>query len=81
MQSFYHSNQEGIAMKTIGKYFCWGIFVAIIGMIFATLFATFFNGMDKAGALAVGVGLYLCMVVITCTGIIVSKLEAHFSSK
>ena len=68
-------------MKTIGKYFCWGIFVTIIGMIFAILFANFFDGMDIAGALAVGVGLYLCMVVITCTGIIVSKLEAHAPTK
>ena len=36
----------------------------------------FFNGMDYGSACVLGMGMYLCVVVVTCTGIIVSKITS-----
>lgn len=62
-------------MKDIGRYFVIGCVVAIIGMFFADICGSFFNGMDYGSACVLGIGMYLCVVVVTCTGIIVSKIN------
>lgn len=64
-------------MKTIWKYFAVGCVVAFAGVLFSDICGDFFNGMDYGSACAVGMGLYLCVVVITCTGIIVSKISSR----
>lgn len=61
-------------MKIIGAYFAIGCVVAIIGMFFSDICGSFFNGMDYGSACVLGMGMYLCVVVITCTGVIVSKI-------
>ena len=61
-------------MKKIGTYFGIGCVVAIIGMFFSELCGSFFNGMEYGSACVLGMGMYLCVVVVTCTGIILSKL-------
>ena len=66
---------EDKAWRTILGYFVIGLAVAFGGMLFSDLCGNFFNGMDYGAACTVGIGLYLCVVVITCTGIIVSHLE------
>lgn len=62
-------------MKRILKYFAAGIIVAIGGMFFSDLAGIFFNGMAYEGAVALGIGMYLCVVIVTCTGVIVSRLD------
>lgn len=61
-------------MKEIGRYFLMGCVAAIVGMFFSDICGDFFNGMDYGSACVLGMGMFLCVVVITCTGIIVSKI-------
>ena len=63
-------------MNKVGTYFAVGCIVAIIGMFFSDICGSFFNGMDYGSACVLGMGMYLCVVVITCTGIIVSKINS-----
>ena len=62
-------------MKKVLKYFVIGLVVSFVGVLFSDITGTVFNGMDYGSACAVGMGMYLCIVVIVCTGIIVSKIE------
>ena len=66
---------ENKAWRTILGYFVIGLAVAFGGVLFSDVCGNFFNGMEYGAACTVGIGLYLCVVVITCTGIIVSHLE------
>lgn len=61
-------------MKKVWAYFAIGCVVAIVGMYFSDICGSLFNGMDYGSACVLGMGMYLCVVVITCTGIIVSKI-------
>ena len=61
--------------KRILKYFLAGLAVAAGGMLFSDIAGDFFNGMDYGSAGNLGIGMYLCVVVVTCTGIIVSHLD------
>lgn len=54
-------------MKTIGYYFVIGLVVALLGGL---VISQFFGS-----AYLLGIGLYLCVVIVTCTGVIVSKLD------
>lgn len=63
-------------MKTIWTYFVAGCVLAVIGMFFADICGHFFNGMEYGSACTLGIGMYLCVVVVTCTGIIVSKITS-----
>ena len=63
-------------MKEIGRYFVLGCIVAIVGMFFSDMSGNFFNGMDYGSACVLGMGMYLCVVVVTCTGIIISKIAS-----
>ncbi len=62
-------------MKKILNYFGSGLLVAIGGLVFSGLFASIFNGLETGSGCAVGMGVYLCVVVVVCTGIIVNKIE------
>ena len=62
--------------KKVWTYFAIGCVVAIIGMFFSDICGDFFNGMDYGSACVLGIGMYLCVVVVTCTGIIVSKISS-----
>ena len=68
-------NMENKAWRTILGYFVIGLAVAFGGMLFSDVCGNFFNGMEYGAACTLGMGIYLCVVVITCTGIIVSYLE------
>lgn len=63
-------------MKKILTYFAIGCFLAIVGALFSDICGSIFNGMDYGTACAIGIGMFLCVVVVTCTGIIVSKIES-----
>jgi len=62
-------------MKKIGAYFVIGLVVAFVGVLFSDIFADIFNGLPYGTGAILGMGAYLCVVVITCTGIIISKIE------
>ena len=64
-------------MKKVLKYFVIGLVVSFVGVLFSDITGTVFNGMDYGSACAVGMGMYLCIVVVVCTGIIVSKIESQ----
>ncbi len=69
-------------MKKIWQFVLAGIAVAIGGMFVSDLLGNLFNGMDYGSASVLGICMYLCVVVVTCTGIIVSKLDktSHFGN-
>ena len=62
-------------MKKIGAYFVIGLVVAFVGVLFSDIFADIFNGLPYGTGAVLGMCAYLCVVVITCTGIIISKIE------
>ena len=68
-------DREHDYMKKIGKYFAIGCVVAFIGLHFSDICGDIIS-MEYGSACVVGMGMYLCVVVITCTGIIVSKISS-----
>lgn len=62
-------------MKNIGTSLFVGLIVAFGGLWVSDLVGSIFNGMEYGSACVLGVCLYLCVVVVTCTGIILEKLE------
>lgn len=62
-------------MKKIGQSIVLGLVVAVVGLVFSAFTGNFFSGMDFGSASVLGICLYLCVVVVTCTGVIVAKLE------
>ena len=67
-------------MKKIFQFVLLGVVIAIGGLLFSDLTGDFFNGMDYGSAAVLGMCMYLCVVVVTCTGIIVSKLDGSSNS-
>ena len=67
-------------MKKIFQFVLLGVVIAIGGLLFSDLTGDFFNGMDYGSAAVLGMCMYLCVVVVTCTGIIVSKLGGSSDS-
>lgn len=66
-------------MKNLWKYFVTGCAVAVAGMFFSDLCGSFFNGMDYGSACNLGMGMFLCVVVVTCTGIISGRTSEQSS--
>ena len=62
-------------MRRFGQSILLGIVVAGLGLMFSAFTGNFFSGMDFGSASVLGICLYLCVVVVACTGIVVSKLE------
>lgn len=62
-------------MKKIGQSVVLGLVVAGVGMYVSAFAGSFFSGMDFGSASVLGICMYLCVVVVTCTGVIVAKLE------
>ena len=68
-------------MKNIWQYILIGIIVAIGGMFVSDIVGNFFNGMDYGTACILGICMYLCVVIVTCTGIVVAKLNKNTHSE
>lgn len=68
-------------MKKVGAFFVIGLVIAFVGVIVSDVFADIFNGLPYGTGAILGMGVYLCVVVITCTGIIISKLEEKAENK
>ena len=67
----YEERQE--KWKGILRYVFWGILVALGGFFFALVLARFATSKDAAVSL--GIGMYLCIVTITCTGIVLLRIK------
>lgn len=59
--------------KGILRYVFLGILVALGGFFFALVLARFATSKDAAVSL--GIGMYLCIVTITCTGIVLLRIK------
>ena len=57
------------------RWLALGIAVAVGGLFAASLFAELFNGMEFGDAVCLGIELYLCIVVVVCTGAILSHKD------
>ena len=68
-------------MKNIGISLLAGILVAFGGLHVSDLVGSIFNGMEYGSACVLGVCLYLCVVVVTCTGIILAKMDQNTPSQ
>ena len=65
-------------MKNIWRYILSGIAVAIGGMFVSAIAGSFFNGLGGYGfGCILGICMYLCVVIVTCTGIIVAELRKN----
>ena len=65
-------------MKTIWQYFLSGIIVAVGGIFVSDIAGDFFNGLGSYGfGCILGICMYLCIVIVTCTGIIVTKINKN----
>ena len=67
----YEESQE--KWKGILRYVFYGILVALGGFFFALVLARFATSKDAAVSL--GIGIYLCIVTITCTGIVLLRIK------
>ena len=68
-------------MKKIWQFVLAGIAVAIGGLFISELAGKWFNGMDYGSACVLGICLYLCVVVVTCTGILFTKLGQNANER
>lgn len=66
---------EGSILKSIGKFFLIGIVVAIIGVVFSETFSVFVNGLDRDTSRILGMGTYICITLVVCTGVIVGQVK------
>ena len=69
-------------MKNIWQYVLLGVVVAVGGMFVSDLAGSFFNGMGGYGFGCIwGICMYMCVVIVTCTGIIITKLNKDTPSE
>ena len=59
-------------LKRVLHFLLIGIVAALGCVLFALVVASFGNGPEK---LSVGIGMYLCILIVTCTGIILTRLD------
>ena len=71
---------ENKELLSVIKYVVAGIVVAVVGMFVSDYAGRLFTGMDYGSGAVLGVCMYLCVVVVTCTGIIISKMERNAAS-
>jgi len=57
------------------KYLLAGVGTAIVGLFFAELWSELLNGFGKETSYLMGMLVYLCIVVVTCTGLLLNKRE------
>ncbi|HIT31531.1 MAG TPA: hypothetical protein IAC25_01675 [Candidatus Enterenecus stercoripullorum] len=66
---------ENQGWKRVLRWFVLGLVLAVAGLFVASLFGTLFNGMEYGDAVCLGFGVYLCVVVVTCVGVILSYTD------
>lgn len=68
---------EDKALKNFLKYLLIGFLVAIGGIFFSELCASIFNGLSYDTGVSLGMTMYLCIVVVVCTGLILSRMKGN----
>ncbi len=64
-------------MKNIWKYILAGIVTAVVGVYVSDIAGHFFNGLGGYGfGCILCICIYLCIVVVACTGIIIEKIDS-----
>ncbi len=63
--------------RTIWKYIGIGILVDLGAMFFAELAGDFFNGMSWGDAAVLGGILYLCILIVVCTGVLLHHMDKN----
>ena len=71
----FGSLKGGKLVKTILISVLAGVGTAIVGAIFAAVFGNLFNGISLESATILGMLIFLCIVIVTCTGIIITKVD------
>ena len=61
--------------KTFGKSLLVGIAVALGGMYFMEYLSAVLNGLDRDTMRILMLGAYLCIVLVTCTGMILGQIK------
>ena len=62
-------------MKRILKYLLIGLIVALAGVLFSDVCGDLLHGMSYGDGAAVGMGAYVCIVLVVCTGVIISHRD------
>ena len=57
------------------RYLLIGIAVAAGGVVFSGYMGSVLNGMEYGASVNLCMGVYLCVVVVVCTGLVLSKLR------
>ena len=71
MESLDYSESDK-ALKKILHFLLIGIFAALGGLFFALIIDRFCSG---AEAMSVGIGMYICILIVICTGILLTRLK------
>ncbi len=65
-------SDEDKELKRILRFVLIGIAVALGGVFFSLMIDRFGNGSED---LSLGIGMYICIVMVTCTGIILTRMD------
>ncbi len=74
-------NMEDKSLLRVLRWLALGIAVAVGGLFFAGLCGSLLNGMEFGDAACLGIGLYLCIVVVVCTGAILSRIQKREATR
>ena len=66
---------ENHQLMSILRLMVLGIAVAVGGLFFSDLWGHFFNGLPYEHSTLLGMGAYLCILLVICTGLILSRLK------
>ncbi len=51
-----------------------GLALAAAGLLFSSWFGSVFNGLQYGAAVVLGMCAYLCVLLVVCTGLLLSRL-------
>lgn len=66
MKSFWKNFFQSVAA---------GVVVTLVGAVLSALFGERMTGFSREGATLFGLGLFLCFVLVVCTGVLLAKLK------
>ncbi len=71
LESLDYSDEDK-ELKRILRFVLIGIVVALGGIFFSLMIDRFGNGAED---LSLGIGMYICIVMVNCTGIILTRMD------
>lgn len=64
-------------MKAFGISVLVGLLVAFGGIVFCDIFGTVFNGMGWDTGRILGMGVYICITLVVCTGLLMAQIKKN----